>query len=91
LARLYQPPAFLPFSMAKPRPEGDQWLHEIKFDGYRMQARLDRGAVRSASWENTGNFIDFWLSRPNPAAKSTSDQALMGQFPVRENREFFEA
>jgi bifunctional non-homologous end joining protein LigD len=19
-------------------PEGDQWLHEIKFDGYRMQA-----------------------------------------------------
>jgi DNA ligase D-like protein (predicted ligase) len=27
-------------------PEGDQWLHEIKFDGYRMQARLDCGAVR---------------------------------------------
>ena len=27
-------------------PEGDQWLHEIKFDGYRMHARLDRGEVR---------------------------------------------
>src|ERR1700726_3355371 len=27
-------------------PEGDQWLHEIKFDGYRMHARLDRGDVR---------------------------------------------
>src|ERR1700680_4876559 len=27
-------------------PEGDQWLHEIKFDGYRMHARLDRSAVR---------------------------------------------
>ena len=27
-------------------PEGDQWLHEIKFDGYRMHARLDRGGVR---------------------------------------------
>src|SRR6516162_9528202 len=27
-------------------PEGDQWLHEIKFDGYRMHARLDHGAVR---------------------------------------------
>src|SRR5689334_12037271 len=27
-------------------PEGDEWLHEIKFDGYRMHARLDRGAVR---------------------------------------------
>jgi bifunctional non-homologous end joining protein LigD len=27
-------------------PEGDAWLHEIKFDGYRMHARLDRGAVK---------------------------------------------
>ena len=27
-------------------PEGDQWLHEIKYDGYRMMARLDRGAAR---------------------------------------------
>src|SRR5437660_11306652 len=27
-------------------PDGDAWLHEIKFDGYRMHARLDRGAVR---------------------------------------------
>jgi ATP-dependent DNA ligase len=27
-------------------PEGDQWLHEIKFDGYRMHARLDRGSVK---------------------------------------------
>ena len=27
-------------------PEGDQWLHEIKFDGYRMHTRLDHGAVR---------------------------------------------
>src|SRR5918912_46324 len=27
-------------------PDGSDWLHEIKFDGYRMHARLDRGAVR---------------------------------------------
>src|SRR5258705_1330052 len=26
-------------------PDGDDWLQEIKFDGYRMHARLDRGAV----------------------------------------------
>ena len=25
-------------------PDGPNWLHEIKFDGYRMHARLDRGA-----------------------------------------------
>src|SRR5207248_3155396 len=27
-------------------PDGPEWLHEIKFDGYRMHARIDRGAVR---------------------------------------------
>jgi ATP-dependent DNA ligase len=27
-------------------PEGPEWLHEIKFNGYRMHARLDCGAVR---------------------------------------------
>jgi bifunctional non-homologous end joining protein LigD len=24
-------------------PKGDQWLHEIKFDGYRIQVRINRG------------------------------------------------
>jgi bifunctional non-homologous end joining protein LigD len=27
-------------------PDGDDWLHEIKFDGYRIHARLDRDAVK---------------------------------------------
>jgi hypothetical protein len=27
-------------------PDGPDWLHEIKYDGYRMHARLDRGAVK---------------------------------------------
>jgi bifunctional non-homologous end joining protein LigD len=27
-------------------PDGDGWLHEIKFDGYRVHARFDRGAVK---------------------------------------------
>src|ERR1700751_6042322 len=27
-------------------PDGPDWLHEIKFDGYRMMAQLDRGAVK---------------------------------------------
>jgi ATP-dependent DNA ligase len=26
-------------------PLGPEWLHEIKYDGYRMHARLDRGRV----------------------------------------------
>src|SRR5256885_266579 len=27
-------------------PDEPEWLHELKFDGYRMHARLDHGAVR---------------------------------------------
>jgi bifunctional non-homologous end joining protein LigD len=41
-------PGFVPPCLAtlhaKP-PEGAQWVHEIKFDGYRIQAHLDHGAV----------------------------------------------
>jgi DNA ligase D-like protein (predicted ligase) len=27
-------------------PAGNDWLHEIKYDGYRMHARLDRGKIQ---------------------------------------------
>jgi bifunctional non-homologous end joining protein LigD len=27
-------------------PEGEEWLHEIKYDGYRLLARIERGKVR---------------------------------------------
>jgi bifunctional non-homologous end joining protein LigD len=27
-------------------PAGDGWLHEIKFDGYRMHARIDGGQAK---------------------------------------------
>jgi hypothetical protein len=27
-------------------PDGDAWLHEIKFDGYRMHARLNRSQLK---------------------------------------------
>jgi ATP dependent DNA ligase domain len=32
--------------LAAEAPSGDEWVHELKFDGYRMHARLDRGDVR---------------------------------------------
>ena len=32
--------------IAPAAPSATEWLHEIKFDGYRMHVRLDRGAVR---------------------------------------------
>jgi bifunctional non-homologous end joining protein LigD len=42
-------PEFVPPSLATLRsgaPHGKDWLHEIKFDGYRIEARLDGGKVR---------------------------------------------
>jgi ATP-dependent DNA ligase len=35
-----------PTKLVDQPPEGAEWLHEIKFDGYRMHARFDHGAVR---------------------------------------------
>jgi len=32
--------------LVKEPPLGPDWLHEIKYDGYRMHARLDRGRVQ---------------------------------------------
>ena len=32
-------------TLAERAPEGDDWLHEIKYDGYRLLARLDGGDV----------------------------------------------
>src|SRR5882724_7130766 len=32
--------------LVKTAPDGPDWLHEIKLDGYRMHARLDAGRVQ---------------------------------------------
>jgi DNA ligase D-like protein (predicted ligase) len=46
---LGSPPAWIKPQLAKlveKAPDGRDWLHEIKFDGYRMHARLDAGRVQ---------------------------------------------
>ena len=30
-------------------PSGEEWLHEMKYDGYRILARIDHGRVTLAS------------------------------------------
>jgi DNA ligase D-like protein (predicted ligase) len=43
------PPTWIKPQLAKlveKAPDGPDWLHEIKFDGYRMHARLDAGTVQ---------------------------------------------
>jgi len=36
-------------TLAKVPPDGDEWVHEIKFDGYRMIVQVSRGRVRLLS------------------------------------------
>ena len=43
------PPAWIKPQLAalvKQAPDGPDWLHEMKLDGYRMHARLDAGRVQ---------------------------------------------
>jgi bifunctional non-homologous end joining protein LigD len=63
-------PDFVPPALATLRaepPVAAGWLHEVKFDGYRIQARLDHGQVRLL----TRKGLD-WAGRfPNIAAAVT--------------------
>jgi ATP-dependent DNA ligase len=39
-------------TLVKEPQSGDKWLHELKFDGYRMLCRIDRGRV--TCWSRNG-------------------------------------
>lgn len=60
-------------SLAKKAPAGAEWLHEIKFDGYRIVAYVQDGAIRLMS--RRGN---DWTSKFAPVAEA------VGSLPVRE-------
>jgi ATP-dependent DNA ligase len=54
--------------LVKEAPDGPDWLHEIKFDGYRMHARLDRGRVQLL----TRNGLDWTHKYPALTAAVSS-------------------
>jgi bifunctional non-homologous end joining protein LigD len=63
-------PDFVSPSLATLRespPVGGGWLHEIKFDGYRVEARLDHGKVRLL----TRKGLD-WTHRFKPIAQAVA-------------------
>jgi bifunctional non-homologous end joining protein LigD len=63
-------PGFVPPSLAtlhSDAPRGAEWQHEIKYDGYRIQARLDHGKVRLLTRKN----LD-WTHRFNPIAAAVA-------------------
>jgi bifunctional non-homologous end joining protein LigD len=61
-------PAFVEPALAKlveSAPRGTNWLHEIKLDGYRMQARIDGGKVQLL----TRKGLD-WTAKFKPVANA---------------------
>jgi bifunctional non-homologous end joining protein LigD len=82
-------PDFVPPSLATLQavaPSGSGWVHEIKFDGYRIQARLDHGEVRLL----TRKGLDWTRKFPNVAdavAKLPAETALLdGEIVVEDER-----
>ncbi|MEW6250386.1 MAG: DNA ligase D [Planctomycetota bacterium] len=79
-----QPREFMPqlATLVNEVPEGDEWLHEIKFDGYRMLAFVERGRARLVS--RSGN--DWTKKFPTLAAAverlGISDAVLDGEVVV---------
>jgi len=82
-------PEFVPLSLATlydQAPSGPQWLHEIKFDGYRMEARLDHGSVRLLTRKQQD-----WTHRFKPIAEAVAalpaETALLdGEVVVEDER-----
>ncbi len=86
-ARLTPLPDFVPPSLAllgAAAPDGADWLHEIKFDGYRMQARIGNGDVRLL----TRKALD-WTEKFTPIAEALErlpvEQAILDGEIVSEN------
>src|SRR5260221_3749298 len=82
------PPAWIKPQLAtlvKQAPDGSDWLHEMKLDGYRMHARLDAGRVNI--WTRRGN--DWTSKYPSiaediarlPAKNAYLDGELCGVLP----------
>src|SRR4029077_13944110 len=81
-ARSGRLPDFVPPSLATlsaTAPSGDNWVHEVKFDGYRIQARIRDGQVSL----KTRNGLDWTAKFPTIAeacaALSDHDIILDGE------------
>ena len=77
-------PGFIPPQLATLKlraPAGDKWIHEIKFDGYRIQVHLYKGKVKiftrnGHDWANRFHLLaesfDSQSSGPSSMARSSS-------------------
>lgn len=63
-------------TLAKEAPEGDEWLHEIKLDGYRLICRIDHGSVRFLS-RNHKDWTERFPSLVEAAKSLPVQQAII--------------
>ena len=62
--------------LAKQAPEGDGWLHEIKFDGYRMVCHIEHGKARFVS-RNGNDWTGKFREVAQAAAKLPVTSAMI--------------
>ena len=82
-------PNFVPPSLAAlhdDAPRGKDWLHEIKYDGYRIEARLDHGKVQLLTRKQLN-----WTARFKPIAEAVAvlpakTALLDGELVVEDDR-----
>jgi bifunctional non-homologous end joining protein LigD len=57
-------------------PDGDGWLHEVKFDGYRILARIEKGSVTLWS-RNRKNWTDRYPAVAEELARLPVESAII--------------
>ncbi len=63
-------------TLSKHVPDGDRWLHEIKFDGYRIVALLDGGTCRLMS-RNGHDWTERFSSAARAIEQLSVDNAVL--------------
>jgi len=69
-------------TLVESTPEGDGWLHEVKFDGYRIGCRIDRGKIALISRKGNEWTRDFPEVRAAAAKLRVRAALLDGEVAV---------
>ena len=63
-------------TLVRAAPGGEEWLHEVKFDGYRALARIDSGRVEMYS-RNDNDWTERWAPIAEELAALDVDSAIL--------------
>lgn len=67
-------------------PKGDAWIHEVKFDGYRIEARIENGNIRMLTRKGL-DWTNRFGSLPATLARLSCQSALIDGELVVEDRQ----